>query len=399
MTRAWLHRSFILFLCWVLVLGQLACSRIQVAHEGYPGALPAAHHAEGGPTAGGGTGGMAPGSLALSDAVASRPSPFSDAAAVHFEAFRRKVDSTQGNHFDGSVLAQLFIDREGRWELVHRELAPAWTRTDLIPGRYLLEVVEIYDRGRTRQPNEDKVIVFTLEPQTTAQVTLITRQVPWGRVALVSLAVVILVGIVVYAVLAAELDLDAPDLSDVRPGRIVHGVRGDFSLPPPPRGAPPPRLPLLLGGHRGPVIQLYTPIEFLIDMTEYVLVTCNGHCQGGAAEPEILAVSHFELPAPSYADGRVRVTFTAPVDSRYVSPSTLVVLDAQGKPVPGGIYLEGNDSQAVFHPLRVLTPGTYRVLVMTDQVVSKAGVAGKQRYEQYFTIAGPAVETPEAAAP
>lgn len=371
-------------LCWLLLFGQLACSRIRVEQSAFS-SLPTATavHRPGPP----GQPALSPstGVAGVSPVQANLP----DAAAVHFEAFRRQVDSRQGGRFDGTVLSQLFIDREGQWELVHRELAPSWTRTDLIPGRYLLEVVEIYDRGRTSQPNEDKVVTFELEAQTTAQVTLVTRQVPWGRVALVSLAVVVIVGIVVYAILAAELDLDTPDLSSIRPGRIVHGTRGEFSLPPPPRISPPPRLPLPHGGHGVRVVEIYTPVELLLDMTEAVLIECHGHCLDGPSPPETPAVLNFELPAPSYPEGKLRVRFNSPINSRYVSPSTLVLLDAADTPVAGGTLLTDGGRVAIFHPLRALSPGSYRFVVMTDQLVNEDGRAGVQRYEQRFQIDPP----------
>ena len=171
----------------------------------------------------------------LTDADADPPiAPQMAAAGVVFTAFQSSGDARRQLPFTGEVLTQLWLLRDGRRELVHRDMGARWSRLDLIPGEYELELVEIYDGDRASPPNDENLSAFTVTPGTTAQVNLVLNQVPWGTIAVATLSVVVVVGLVVLAIVAH----DAPNS---RGGHQAgtHTIKSPPPRPRVPRGRPP----------------------------------------------------------------------------------------------------------------------------------------------------------------
>lgn len=405
-------------LCWVLLLGQLGCTRLNVASlptvlsppmdslapsTGNP-AQPATQLTNGqNPVTGAIPGESATAGVEAATVVSASPS-LADAAGVRFTAHRSAVAARNQMVFAGKVLTQLWLEREGRWELVHRGDSPTWLRSDLIPGRYLLEVVEIQENGRRSAPNDDKQVTFTLEAGNTADVVLVVKKVPWGPIILVTLGVVIIAGLVVLAVLLKD---DMPNLGS-RPGRTVHGSGSGMGAPPPPRiSAPTPRI----GGHSGPMVHLYTPtiytsFDLLVPYNEPIELWSPGYWEYAqitagltidANQPRLV---EFRFPSTQNTDGRIRLVFDRPMMGASLAPGAVLILDAVGHTVPVGMYLENQEREVIYHPLRPLNEGTYRVVVRGTYIYDLKGYSLGKSFEQTFQINAPSmVEEPSPLMP
>ena len=74
-------------------------------------------------------------------------------AGVRLRTFATDADRRDGVPFAHEVHTELWLLREdGPRELVHRSRDGAWTRGDLVPGRYELVVVEVSDGEQARAP-------------------------------------------------------------------------------------------------------------------------------------------------------------------------------------------------------------------------------------------------------
>lgn len=337
------------------------------------------------------------GAVELTEAGPSpRPAGLEPVAGVQFQAFRYAADANTQRLFQGEVLTQLWLEREGRWELVHRDRATQWNRADLVPGKYLLEVVELYEQQRPSQPNEDKVISFEVQPNQSAVVKLVVKKVPWGRVAIVAFSVVIVIGLVVTLVLLRD---NLPEIKG-RPGRIVTGSRSDYALPPPPRapsragGSPsgagllnnlvfvPPRLQL--SG------QLWWDVTDVMLDTGYALDPWTPTYVAPPSVPRLHAVTP---PAAEDMSPRWVLHFDRPMNGPSLSPGTLVLVDEQDRVLACGVYLE--DAQTVVvHPLRPLGEGAHRLVVRGPWIFDAEGTALQQTFQLPLApAAAPALPT------
>ncbi|MFM7199854.1 MAG: hypothetical protein ACKO6N_03615 [Myxococcota bacterium] len=318
-------------------------------------------------------------------------------AGIQFQAFRYATDAQSQRLFQGNVLTQLWLERNGRWELVHREQSPQWNRSDLVPGKYLLEVVEIRQHDRPSQPNEDKVITFEVKPQESAVVRLVVKKVPWGRVAIVAFSVVIVIGLVLTLVLLRD---NLPEIKG-RPERVFSGSRSDYNLPPPPR-APAPR-----GGGAGSTMvfvpprlhlagQLWWDVTDVVVDSAYAFDTWSpGYAAHAPAAPRL---ESFTPPGRMEPDPQLRLYFDREMNGASLSPSTLVLVDAAEKVLACGVYMEDRQT-AVVHPLRPLAAGSYRLVVRGPWIFDAQGQPLQQTFQLPFEMGLEAVPSPEVLNP
>lgn len=318
-------------------------------------------------------------------------------AGIQFQAFRYAGDAQSQRLFQGNVLTQLWLERNGRWELVHREQSPQWNRSDLVPGKYLLEVVELRQQGRPSQPNEDKVITFEVKPQESAVVRLVVKKVPWGRVAIVAFSVVIVIGLVLTLVLLRD---QLPEIKG-RPERVFSGSRSDYNLPPPPR-SPSPR-----GSGAGSTLVFVPPRLHLAgqlwwDVTDVVVdsaYTLDAWSPGyEARSPAAPRLESFTPPGRTDSDPQLRLSFDREMNGASLSPSTLVLVDAAENVLACGVYLEDQQT-AVVHPLRPLAPGAYRLVVRGPWIFDTRGQPLQQTFQLPFEMGLDAVPSPEVFSP
>lgn len=366
------REALVVPLCAVLLLAQLACTQLRVRQGPSP---------------------TAPPSTEAQPLIQAQP-VYSDATGVSFNAFRFETDEGQQRLFEGDVVSQLWIERGGRWELVHRDRVATWSRTDLIPGKYLLEIIEISEKGNAYPPNEDKVVTFELDANTTADVRLVVKKVPWGTVAIVALSVVVVVGLIVAVILLGD---DAPKPRG-RTSRSVNGSRSNFSLPPPPRAPQNPRPGM---GHTVHFVapRIYTSVNLFFPIDEPIVYWQDDYWQNGSYAGDALPADRprlleMRLPTPDRPDGELRVQFDREMNPSTIAPGALVVLDARGQVIPGGVYMESGNRVAVYHPLRPLPPGQYRFLVRGAYLYDMEWKALEKTFERGFSIG--TGQTPDA---
>lgn len=319
------------------------------------------------------TDGIAPSALPHSP-LALNTSPALEVAGVTFSAFRNASDARQRETFDGEVLTQLWLFREGRRELVHRDYSPTWSRTDLIPGEYELEVVEIYTAQRSFPPNDENVVSFTLLPDSTLQVNLLSRQVPWGAVAVVTVAAVLVVGLIVYAIVAE----DAPEIGPMRlPGNIA---ARHVSLHAPPVRLPPLRWHGALNVEVNPSFPLDLFFDGLGQLEPYF-----PYSPAQAMPPEAPFLTVIRPPACTEQESALSLSFSEDMNPFYMGPDTIRLFREDGQAIAGGVVYDVAKRRATFYPLHPLEPAAYKLVVLGTLMMDSANRPMKENTTFVFS--------------
>lgn len=263
------------------------------------------------------------------------------AAGVSFRSFEHDGDVRHARPFDGRVQVDLWREVGDHWELVVRSDAPEWSRADLVPGEYRLELGAITTDGEVDDPAGRTRARFTLAEGETTDVRVTLRSTPWETLVVITVAAVV-VAVVVVAVVARQGKLPEPGV--LRPPRF---------RPPPPFFPPHPHphvvyVPVVVDWY-------WTPVPYRPE------------------EADRARITSLALPGPDHPDGAVLIGFDRPMDGAYFGPDTLQLADAAGRPVATGVYYDGARQTARVTPLRPLPDGDYALTVLAPELRDTRG--------------------------
>lgn len=278
-------------------------------------------------------------------------------AGVRLRAFATDADRRDGVPFAHEVHTELWLLREdGPRELVHRSRDGAWTRGDLVPGRYELVVVEVSDGEQARPPKGRDTRRFDLAEGELADVVLTVRSFPWEAVVVVGIVVIIIVGVL-----------------------ILLSGKSDGLLPKP----PPPPSPALVAQTLlippGPHL-LFLPVDV------YVSAPWPDDDYGDYPPPAPPPTGPYIASiSPRGLGDTVVVHFSTPMRAADLGPDTLRI-QGPGGPVAVGVSLDEDGRAARVRPLRPLPPGRYGFRVYGKALHDEDGTTLDQDVQIGFDV-------------
>ncbi len=282
--------------------------------------------------------------------------------SASFSAWRTLSDARGNEAFDGDVLTELHLLRDGREELVWRGVGTTW-ELELIEGEYRLRILEIYADGGSHRPTGDEELSFVVARDQHVDLRLIVEQIPWGAVIAGAAAAALVITAVVGA---SQRRPPRPPPMPVRPRPMVHSS-----------------VVIVVGPPR-----IWVPLGLWGSIDPYEV----GLHPGG---PSVERVS---VPGSDRPEGQARIVFSAPLDPFTVAPDAVHVIGPTGR-VPASVYWDEESLSVVWTPLRPLAPGAYELRAAARMLQDASGRPIDRSVRLPFTIGASATPSLDLLAP
>jgi hypothetical protein len=284
--------------------------------------------------------------------------------AISFAVYLKARDARSGGRTVGGVLSELYIERDGRWELLRREERGEWTLSGLVPGRYRIRVVKwAKPDGEIEELDGDNEETFTLREGESARLRVVLEKTPTGLIIVLSITVVVLVAVLIYLLVHDDLDLELP-------------APDELPLPPVP---PVPRFMRFWLPPPDVVILDFIPPPAPQTWAEEQYAPPTGRRETGP--PRVIDYYPLDGDSAVPRDSTIWLEFSAPLDPESLDHRNFVVQTARGAEILGGIYYDESRERAVFHPLRPLAPGEEITVTLYGQAIRSA--RGRRLSEAY----------------
>lgn len=264
--------------------------------------------------------------------------------SISFAAYLKGRDARASGPTVSGILSELSIRRGGRWELLKRSEKGMWTMTNLVYGKYRVQVLRwAKPDGQVTELGEDNSKTFILGPGESAKVTVILKKTPTGLIIVLAITVVVFVAFLVY--LAAT-------------------KRFPFGLPPPPRlPVPPPPAPVFLAFWLPPrgvtLVDSPPPPHGATVSPDEVSEGPDGTVE---VSPSVIGYGPLDQSENVSVHTRIWLQFSDPIDGQSLDHRNFSVEQDSGRVIAGGITYDEQRMRAVYHPLRPL-PGRSNITV------------------------------------
>ncbi len=285
---------------------------------------------------------------------------------IVFKAYYKKKDFKEGRKPIDGVLSELYIFRNGHYELLKRTELGYWKLNDLIPGKYKLKVVKwINPEGEEKDVKGDNEKTFTLKAGEKAKIIVFLKKVPTGLIVILSVTIIVFIILAIYV--ASEEDVDV-DISPWWEFNVELGTRLLYLWLPPPGVHIYFEIPAIEVSESGEPYPYYgeRKQEVIPDIIDYYPI-------------------HNSKDIPPYS--KIWVAFNVDMDPKYFDHRNFQVLDSSGKLILGSIYYNSKERKCYYWTLHPFKSGEEITVRLIGQALkSKKGRRMENNYEWKFRV-------------